>query len=135
MRPASIASPAVLIPRRGRRTKRPNRIAVVPPPDHQKSPLRGMQPGARPAIERTMVAFASGSLSPLPTGPASGVDASQEVCARISELRGATFEVLNDYADLSTEEGRGVADIIVALQSAANELGSAERRILATLPL
>ena len=82
-----------------------------------------------------MVAFASGSLSPLPADTASGEHASQEVCARISELRGATFKVLNDYADLSTEEGRGVADIIVALQSAANELGSAERRILATLPL
>jgi hypothetical protein len=82
-----------------------------------------------------MVAFASGSLSPPPTGIASGVDASQEVCARISELRGATFKVLDDYAGLSVDGASGLSDIIVALQSAANELGSAERRILATLPL
>jgi hypothetical protein len=82
-----------------------------------------------------MVAFAPGSLSPLPTGTASGVDASQGVCARISELRGATFKVLDDYSGLSTDGASGVPEIIVALQSAANELGSAERRILATLPL
>jgi len=82
-----------------------------------------------------MVAFASGSLSPLPAVTASGVDVSQEVCARIAELRGATFKVLDDYSGLSTDGASGVADIIVALQSAANELGSAERRILATLSL
>ena len=79
-----------------------------------------------------MVAFASGSLSPLPTGTASGVDASHEVCARISALRGATFKVLDDYSGLSSDGASGVPEIIVALQSAANELGSAERRILAT---
>jgi hypothetical protein len=82
-----------------------------------------------------MVAFASGSLSPPPIGTASGVDASQEVCARIAELRGATFKVLDDCAGLGVDGGSGLPDIIVALQSAANELGSAERRILATLPL
>ena len=81
-----------------------------------------------------MVAFASGSLSPLPADTACGGDASQKVCTRISELRGATLEVLDDYFGLGTGGGRGVPDIIVALQSAANELGSAERRILATLP-
>jgi hypothetical protein len=82
-----------------------------------------------------MVAFASGSLSPLPAGTASGVDAPHEVCTRISELRDATFKVLDDYSGLSTDGSSGVPDIIVALQSAANELGSAERRIRASLPL
>jgi hypothetical protein len=94
-----------------------------------------MRPGARLAIGEAMVAFASGSLSPPPAGTASGVDTSQEVCARISELRGATFKVLDDYAGISVDGGSGLPDIIVALQSAANELGAAERRILATLPL
>jgi hypothetical protein len=42
--------------------------------------------------------------------------------------------VLEDYSGLSVDGDSGVADIIVALQSAANELGSAERRILATVP-
>jgi hypothetical protein len=82
-----------------------------------------------------MVAFASGSLSPLPVVTAGGRDASEEVCTRISELRGATLQVLDDYSGLNADGGSGVPDIIVALQSAANELGSAERRILATLPL
>jgi hypothetical protein len=77
-----------------------------------------------------MVAFASGSPSPFPAGTASGVHASHEVCARVSKLRGETLEVLNSYSGLSTDGGSGVADIIVALQSAANELGSAERRLL-----
>ena len=82
-----------------------------------------------------MVAFASGSLSSLPAATACGGYASQEVCTRISELRGATLEVLDDYSGLNADGGSDVPDIIVALQSAANELGSAERRILATLPL
>ncbi|MDX6661864.1 MAG: hypothetical protein QOJ55_2686 [Solirubrobacteraceae bacterium] len=82
-----------------------------------------------------MVAFASGSPSSLPAGAASGVDPSEEVRTRISELRGATLKVLDDYSGLGADGGRGVPDIIVALQSAANELGSAERRILASLPL
>jgi hypothetical protein len=81
-----------------------------------------------------MVAFASGSLSPLPAATACGGDASQEVCTRISKLRGATLKVLDDYSGLNADGGSGVPDNIVALQSAANELGSAERRILATLP-
>src|SRR3954453_9542578 len=89
---------------------------------------------AQLAIRDRMVAFASGSPIPLPAGTASGVHASQEVCTRVSELRGETLEVLNSYSGLSTDGGSGVADIIVALQSAANELGAAERRILATLP-
>jgi hypothetical protein len=94
-----------------------------------------MRYGARPTIGESMVAFASGSLSPRPADTASGVDASQEVCARISELRDATFQVLDDYSGLNTDGASGVPAIIVALQSAANELGSAERRIQATLPL
>ena len=81
-----------------------------------------------------MVGFASGSLSPLSAGTASGDDASQDVRARISELRGGTLAVLDSYSGLRTDGGSGVADIIVALQSAANELGSAERRLLGTLP-
>ena len=82
-----------------------------------------------------MVAFASGSLGPISTGTASGIHGSQEVCARISELRGETFKLLDRYSGISSDAASGVPDIIVALQSAANELGSAERRILATLPL
>jgi len=85
-------------------------------------------------MSETMVAFASGSLSPLPPATAFSGDASQEVCTRISELRGATLKVLDDYSGLGTDGGSGLPDIIVALQSAANELGSAERHILATLP-
>jgi hypothetical protein len=81
-----------------------------------------------------MVVFAPRSPSSPPAETASGVQASQEVCARLSELRGRTIEVLSSYSGLSTDGGSGVADVIVALQSAANELGSAERRILATLP-
>jgi len=77
-----------------------------------------------------MAVFASGSQGPLPAG----ITASQEAYDRISELRGATLEVLEDYSGLSVDGDSGVADIIVALQSAANELGSAERRILATVP-
>lgn len=93
-----------------------------------------MQPEPRMAITESMVAFASASLSPLDHGTASGVDASQDVCARISELRGEALDVLASYSGLSRDGGSDVADIIVALQSAANELGSAERRMLATLP-
>jgi hypothetical protein len=85
---------------------------------------------AQLAIRDRMVAFASGSPSRLPARTASGVHASQEVCARVSELRGETLEVLSSYSGLSTDGESGVADIIVALQSAANELGSAERRLL-----
>jgi hypothetical protein len=94
-----------------------------------------MRPSARQPIKTPMVAFAFRSLSPLAADTACGVDASPEVCTRISELRGATLKVLDDYSGLGNDGGSGVPDIIVALQSAANELGSAERRILATLPL
>jgi hypothetical protein len=80
-----------------------------------------------------MIVFPSGSLSSLADGPASH-DSSREACARISELRGETLKVLNSYSGLSTDRESDVGDVIVALQGAANELGSAERRILAILP-
>jgi hypothetical protein len=88
---------------------------------------------ARHGDKRRMVVFPSGSLSSLADDRASH-DNSREAYTRISELRGETLKVLSSYSGLSIDGRSDVGDIIVALQGAANELGSAERRILAILP-